>query len=79
MLVVKNNIKLYREKLGLSQYELAKKVGLTRRGILYIENHSKNIRMDNAFKIAGALGADISEVFYVEEEGENSEEEEHDS
>ena len=79
MLVVKNNIKLYREKLGLSQYELAKKGGLTTRGVLYIENHSKNIRMDNAFKIARALGEDISEVFYFEEEGENSEEEEHDS
>lgn len=68
MLVVKNNIKSYREKMGLSQYELGKKVGLTRRGVLYIENHSKNIRMNNAFKFAIALGVDISELFYYEEE-----------
>ena len=45
----------------------------------YILKIIRKIRMDNAFKIARALGADISEVFYFEEEGENSEEEEHDS
>lgn len=61
-----NIIREVREKNKLSQYELAKKSGLTRRGILQIEKHKRDPRLSNAYKIAKALNCSIEEIFIFE-------------
>lgn len=62
-IVLANNIKYYREKQGLTQYQLAKKVGLTRRGIMAIENKQLDLRMSNALKISNVLNVRIDLLF----------------
>lgn len=65
--MIQNKIREYRIMLGLSQFELAKKIGITRRGLLYIEKHSKDIKLSTAYKIAKSLNRNIDEVFcYIE-------------
>lgn len=60
---MKNNIKLYRTILGLSQHRLAKKVKVTRTTINNIENMNTipNLRLANS--IAIALNQKICDVF----------------
>lgn len=61
-----NNIKRFREERDMTQYQLAKKAGMTRRGILQIETHKRDPRLSNAYRIAKALNKDIDEVFVLE-------------
>lgn len=63
--MIENKIKYYRNKAGLTQYELAKLVGLTRRGILQIEKEQQDIRVSNAIKLAQALGTSVEELFVI--------------
>lgn len=64
---MKNLVRQYREAKNLTQYQLAKKVGLTRRGILTLEKGESAPRMDNAVKIAKVLDVDLDVLFCVEE------------
>ncbi len=61
--MIENKIKYYRNKVGLTQYELAKLVGLTRRGILQIEKEQQDIKVSNAIKLAKALRTSVEELF----------------
>ena len=56
-LIVGNNIKHYRKKLGITQEELAKKAGLHRTYIGGIERGERNITLDSLQVIAIALNA----------------------
>lgn len=58
-----NKIKLYRTMLGLSQHELAEKVGVTRATINSIENGKTIPSLKLANDIAVVLGRNISDVF----------------
>lgn len=60
---MKNNIKEFRTILGLSQYRLAKKIGVTRATINSIENEKTIPNLKIANDIAIALGKGICEVF----------------
>lgn len=61
--MIENKIKYYRNKAGLTQYELAKLVGLTRRGILQIEKEQQDIKVSNAIKLAKVLRTSVEELF----------------
>jgi transcriptional regulator with XRE-family HTH domain len=52
---VARNIRLVRNKLGLSQEELAVKAGLHRTYIGSIERSERNVSVDNIEKLARAL------------------------
>lgn len=52
-------IKEEREKQGLSQGDLAKKAGLTRRTIQYYEQENRQPSFANATKVLNALGFDL--------------------
>lgn len=60
-----NRIKLYRTMLGLSQHELAGKVGVTRATINSIENGKTIPSLKLANDIAVVLGRSINDVFYT--------------
>lgn len=60
-----NKIKLYRTMLGLSQHELAEKVGVTRATINSIENGKTIPSLKLANDIAVVLGRSISDVFHT--------------
>jgi len=49
-----------REKSGLTQEELAKKIRTTKSAISRIENHSEDIKLSTLMKVAKALGKNVS-------------------
>jgi transcriptional regulator with XRE-family HTH domain len=57
------SVKALREKQGLSQEELASKIGLTRSAVAMIENGSNKLTVDNAKKIGEVLRVDWKEFF----------------
>jgi len=65
---VKTRIKELRARQGMTQAELAAKVGARRETILFLEKGRYNPSLKLAFKVARALGSTIEEVFFMEEE-----------
>ncbi len=49
-----------REKSGLTQEELAKKIRTTKSAIPRIENHSEDIKLSTLLKVTKALGKNLS-------------------
>lgn len=66
---LENHIKQHRARLDLTQQALAEKVGVRRQTILAIEKGQYVPSALLAFKIAGALGMKVDELFAIEEEG----------
>jgi putative transcriptional regulator len=63
---LKNSIKVERARLGLTQSDLAEKVGVTRLTIHSIEKGKFNPSLVLALKIAGCFGVKIEELFELE-------------
>ncbi|MCI6157224.1 MAG: helix-turn-helix domain-containing protein [Peptoniphilaceae bacterium] len=61
--MIENKIKFYRNKAELTQYQLAKMVGMTRRGILQIEKKQQDIKVSHALKLAQVLGVSVEDLF----------------
>ena len=62
MSVVGENIKVEREKQGLSQNSLAKKAGIAQATLNAIERQTKNPTVDTVGLIAEALGVTIAKL-----------------
>lgn len=63
---MKNKLKEYREKLGLSQEELAEKSGVSRTTISDLENNKKEVTTNITLeKLAEALGKKVSTIFFI--------------
>lgn len=60
---MKNKVKLFRMKQGLSQVELAKKVQLTRQTISLIESQGYNPSLKVCLNIANALDTTLDKLF----------------
>jgi len=60
---VKNRIKELRAKYDLTQEELAKKVGVRRETILFLEKGKYNPSLKLAYKIAKVLKTKVDELF----------------
>ena len=58
-----NKVRKERNKLGLSQEELASKAGVHRTYIGMIERAEKNITLENIEKVAKALDLKLSNFF----------------
>ena len=58
-----------RVELGLSQPELASRVGLARPFLTLVENGRNNVSIANAARIAGALGLALHEMIAPPAEG----------
>ena len=61
--VFSNNLKYYRNKLGISKEEFADKAGLHRTYISAVECGKRSISLDNIQKIAEALGIETYLLF----------------
>ena len=57
-----------RKEKGLSQTELAQKIGKSMRLITYFERGVAGVSLDTLYKIAEALGVSVSELFIRAEE-----------
>lgn len=64
----KNNLRVYRAKLNITQEELAKKTGVTRKTINSIENGIFVPSTFLALKIAKVFQEPLELIFYIEEE-----------
>lgn len=63
-----NSIRDYRLKAGLTQAELAERVGATRQTIIAIETEKYSPSLELAFRIARAFGAPFEAVFDFRED-----------
>lgn len=61
-------IKEYRERAGLTQSELAEKVGVRRETIVHLENGRYNPSLKLAMDIAEIFQATVEELFVFKEE-----------
>jgi len=60
-----------REAAGLTQAELADRVGVTRQTILYVEKGEYNPSLELAWRIAREFDARIEEIFDLPEDVDN--------
>ncbi|UXM84786.1 helix-turn-helix transcriptional regulator [Methanococcus aeolicus] len=65
---MKNKIKVYRAMYGLTQEDLAKKLGVSRQTIISIEKGKYDPSIKLAFKIAKYFNVKIEDIFIYEEE-----------
>ncbi|MCH3963891.1 MAG: helix-turn-helix transcriptional regulator [Clostridium sp.] len=63
---MKNHIRYYRKKYGMTQEELAKVIGVTRQTIIAIENDKYNPTLELAMKLAKYLQVAVEELFILE-------------
>jgi putative transcriptional regulator len=68
MTIVKTRIKELRARYDLTQDELAKKVGVRRETILFIEKGNYNPSLKLAHDIAKALNTTIDDLFIFEDQ-----------
>ena len=59
-----NHVREFRNSLGLSQLELAKKTGVSRQTINMIENNKYNPTLELCINLALALGTDLNTLFW---------------
>jgi putative transcriptional regulator len=65
---MKTRIKEFREKLGITQEALAKKVDVTRQTILFLEKGKYNPSLRLAYRISQVLNVKIEDIFSFEDE-----------
>ena len=61
-----NKLKERRTELGLTQAELAEKVGVTRKTVNTVENGVFTPSATLAIKLAKTLGLSVEELFWIE-------------
>lgn len=65
---LKNNVKLARVKVNMTQQELAEAVGITRQTVSLIEKGKYNPSLKLCLQIAYAVHSNLDELFWVEKE-----------
>ncbi|WP_430602277.1 hypothetical protein IGJ02_002604 [Enterococcus sp. DIV0724b] len=60
---IETTLKQYREEKGLTQRELAEKVGVRRETILHLENNRYNPSLELALEIARVFGVTVETLF----------------
>lgn len=65
---MQTKIREYRAKIGITQEELAARVGVRRETIVFLEKGKYNPSLKLAWRVAQELGAPIEEIFIFGEE-----------
>ena len=65
---VTNSIRAVREAQGMTQAELARRIGVTRQTVIAIEQGRYSPSLELAFQIAHVFGVPLEEVFQYPEE-----------
>ena len=66
--MIANRIKVLRAERDWTQADLAEKVGISRQAVISIEKYKYTPSLELAFLIAKVFGAEVTEVFTLEEE-----------
>lgn len=66
--LVSNSIRAHREDAGLTQAELAARIGVTRQTLIAIEQGKYSPTLELAFQIARAFGRGIDDLFHYPED-----------
>ncbi|AJD89906.1 XRE family transcriptional regulator [Jeotgalibacillus malaysiensis] len=69
-MAIKNRVKELRARDGLTQGDLAKKIGVTRQTIVSLEKGSYTPSLLLALNIAEVFGESVEAIFTKEEEGQ---------
>ena len=72
-IIVQTRIKEYRACFSLTQDDLAKKVGVRRETIVFLEQGKYNPSLKLAHDVARALHAKIDDLFIFEDDGQGQE------
>jgi transcriptional regulator with XRE-family HTH domain len=56
--ILAENVRRFRQEIGISQEELAERAGLHRTYISSVERAQRNVSLENIFNIANGLGID---------------------
>ena len=72
-IIVQTKIKECRARLSLTQDDLAKKVGVRRETIVFLEQGKYNPSLKLAHDVARTLRATIDELFIFEDDGQEPE------
>jgi transcriptional regulator with XRE-family HTH domain len=67
MLAVRLGIRWARQAAGLSQVELADRLGVTRQQVSLLESNGRNLTVGTLRRVAEALGRDVEIEFPVRE------------
>ena len=62
--IIADNVKLYRKKQNLTQFELAEKAELSIDSIKRIEHGSRTMSLENFMRVADALDVPLSYLMY---------------
>ena len=62
-----NRVKEFRKKLGISQLELAKDIGVSRQTINMIENDKYNPTLELCLNLARSLQTDLNNLFWEDD------------
>lgn len=65
--LVSNRIRAHREAAGLTQAELARRIGVTRQTLIAIEQEKYSPSLELAFQIARAFGVGLDALFQYPE------------
>ncbi len=65
---MKNRMKEYRARLGLTQEKLAEIVGVRRETVIYLEKGKYNPSLKLAYAVARALESSIEDVFIQDDD-----------
>ena len=65
-ILLKNDISVYRERLGLTQGELASKCGVRRETSVNLERGKYSPSLKLALKICAVLQARVEDIFWLE-------------
>lgn len=68
MILANKNIKRIREEKGISQKELAKKMGVSQSAITYWETGKRKLKLETIIEAARALSCDAKDIIGVSEE-----------
>jgi putative transcriptional regulator len=63
MAAIHNRIKVFRAEFGMTQEEVAQKVGVTRQTIFAVEHNKYVPSLELAFKIANVFGQPLENIF----------------
>ena len=67
------NLKSVRESRGMTQQELADRIGMRRETILHLENNRYNPSLEMALKIAQVFDLRVEELFQLKDKEDNYE------
>ena len=62
-----NRVKEFRKRLGISQLELAKDIGVSRQTINMIENEKYNPTLELCLNLAHSLQTDLNNLFWEDD------------